>query len=194
MINDIIQSIRRTAPLLFALLLLIPYTDTRAETAAEKIFIHADHMQLNIESGHSVYTGEVKISQGKLVLTGSKVTIEQGEDEIERITVLGQPARYDHITENGEPIEAESEHMVYTSSQNKLVMTGNARLKQPDHQVSSQKIIYDTLKNIVIAGDRKSQSDNKDPDKKERVSITLTPKKQEQTVKPSPTENTQTDR
>lgn len=140
-------------------------------------------MQLNIETGYSVYTGQVKISQGELVLTGDKVTVQQGKDEIEQITVSGTPARYNHVTEKGETIEAESEQMVYTASKNKLVMTTNASLKQPDHQVSSQKITYDTLKKIIIAGDKSSRSDNKKPDEKERVNITLTPKKQEQSEK-----------
>jgi lipopolysaccharide transport protein LptA len=106
--------------------------------------------------------------------------VQQGKNEIERITVVGTPARYNHVTEKGETIEAESESMVYTASENKLVMTKNASLKQPDHQVSSNKIIYDTLKKIVIAGDITPPSNDSAPDEKERVNITLTPKKQDQ--------------
>ena len=68
--------------------------------------------------------------------------------------------------------------MVYTASQNKLIMTINANLKQPDHQVSSQKIVYDTEKKIVIAGDKDGPSISKTgSDKNQRVNITLTPKK-----------------
>ena len=167
-------------------LLLFLHSSLCAEVSAEKIFINADHMQLNIESGYSEYTGQVRISQGELVLTGDKVTVQQGKNDIERITVVGTPARYNHVTEKGETIEAESESMVYTASQNKLVMTKNASLKQPDHQVSSNKIIYDTLKKIVIAGDISTPSDDTPPGEKERVNITLTPKKQEPAEQPSP--------
>ena len=135
-------------------------------------------MRLNIESGYSVYTGSVKITQGELKLTGDKVTIQQSNDEVERITVTGKPAHYNHVTEKGENIQAESEHMVYTASQNKLVMTVNAKLKQPGHQVSSQKIVYDTEKKIVIAGDKKgSSAADEGSDQNQRVNITLTPKK-----------------
>lgn len=148
--------------------------------SAEKIFINADYMQLNIESGSSVYIGNVKISQGALVLTGDKVTLEQTSDALERITITGKPAHYNHVTEKGENIQAESEHMVYTASQNKLVMTVNAKLLQPDHKVSSQKIVYDTEKQIVIAGD-KSDPASGTPNKSQRVNITLTPKKEPQT-------------
>ena len=168
---------------LLALLLLCVQANSFAAgntiKSAEKIFINADYMQLNIESGNSTYVGNVKISQGKLVLTGDKVTIEQTSNELERITITGKPARYNHVTEKGENIQAESERMVYTASQNKLVMTVNAKLLQPDHKVSSQKIVYDTEKQIVIAGDKTAPSSGA-PDKNQRVNITLTPKKEPQ--------------
>ncbi len=160
-------------------LLLLTQVVSGATEPMEKIYIESDHMRLNIETGYSVYTGNVKISQGELKLTGDKVTVQQSNDEIERITVTGKPAHYNHVTKEGENVQAESERMVYTASQNKLVMTINARLIQPDHQVSSQKIIYDTLKKIVIAGNKNNSSTGDiAPDSNQRVKITLTPKEE----------------
>ena len=155
--------------------MFIAHANVWAAENVEKIYIDADYMQLNIETGYSVYTGNVNIKQGELILTGDKVTIQQSKKEVERITVTGKPAHYNHITDKGENIQAESEKMVYTASENKLVMTINANLKQPDHQVSSQKIVYDTEKKIVIAGDKRETSTGSD--NKQRVNITLTPKK-----------------
>jgi len=163
-------------PSLVGLLLLNLFSYAWAGEAPEKIFITADYMKMNIETGSSTYTGHVKISQGKLVLTGDKVTLEQGNEELERLIVTGKPARYNHQTETGETIEAESEHMVYTASKNTLVMTTNAHLKQPDHQLSSQKIVYNTEKKIVMAGgDKKTPSNGSQPTSNQRVNITLTP-------------------
>ena len=155
--------------------MFITQANVWAAENVEKIYIDADYMQLNIETGYSVYIGNVDIKQGELILTGDKVTIQQSKKEVERITVTGKPAHYNHITDKGENIQAESEKMVYTASENKLVMTINANLKQPDHQVSSQKIVYDTEKKIVIAGDKRETSTGSD--NKQRVNITLTPKK-----------------
>lgn len=158
----------------------------RADTSAEKILVDADRMQMNLESGKSVYSGHVKITRGDLILTGDTVTLEQKGDEVDRFTVTGKPARYNHVTKQGDTVMAQSEHMIYIASQNKLVMTINARLEQPDHQLSSQKIIYDTLKRTVIAGGATDKQANDTPDNtasgansenKQRVNITLTPKK-----------------
>jgi lipopolysaccharide export system protein LptA len=163
--------------LLFGLQSYSLAAETGDNVQQEKIFIDADYMQLNINTGKSIYSGNVKISQGDLVLIGDEVTLEQSKDLIERMTVIGKPARYNHVTEKGEAIEAESERMVYIASQHKLIMTINARLKQPEHQVSSQKITYDTQNKIVIAGDKKDKSSGTKVDEKQRVNITLTPKK-----------------
>ena len=164
--------------LLTALLFFTLPTITWAADSVEKIFISADQMQMNINSGKSEYTGNVKISQGKLLLTGDKVTLKRSNDEVERITVIGKPARYKQTNEAGEPIEAQSEHMLYIASQNQLTLTINAHLQQPDVKLSSQKIIYDTQKRIVIAG---GNDETKTTDAKtkqtQRVNIMLTPKK-----------------
>ncbi len=165
------------------LALLYPQTNVWAAATDEEVFISADHMQLSIESGNSIYTGNVKISQGKLVLTGDKITVQQENDTIKSITVVGKPARYNHLADNGEPVTAESEKMVYDASQNKLTLTINATLEQTDHRVSSQKIIYDTEKRIIIAGEKSDAPTTgitgTDTDtESHRVNITLTPKKQ----------------
>jgi lipopolysaccharide export system protein LptA len=144
----------------------------------EKIHIDADQMKLNITSGNSVYTGNVKVTQGDLVLTGDRVTLTQIDNTLQKFTVIGKPARYNHVTEDGQTIIAESDQMVYTASENRLVMTRNARLEQPDHLVSSQKIIYDTLNKIVMAGDvgDRDAVDGESSPNNQRVNITLTPK------------------
>jgi len=147
----------------------------------EKIYIDADHMKLNIASGNSVYTGNVKITQGDLVLTGDRVTLTHIDNRLQKFTVIGKPARYNHVTEDGQSIIAESNQMVYTAAENRLVMTRNARLEQPDHLVSSQKIIYDTLNKIVMAGDvgDRDAVDGESLPGNQRVNITLTPKTEE---------------
>jgi len=145
-------------------------------TDAEKIHIDADHMKANIESGHSTYTGNVKVRQGELILTGDQITVIQKNNEVEKITVIGKPAHYNHVTDKGEVIEADSERMVYAASKNLLILTINANLNHPEHHISSQKIIYNTLTKVAVAGDPNSADK---PDSSERVKITLTPKNQD---------------
>ena len=165
--------------LFIGLIILGSQKNILAANTDEEVFISADYMSFNIESGNSVYTGNVKITQGKLSLTGDKITVKQENNILKRVTVTGKPARYNHITEDGEPVSAESGQMDYIASENKLVLTVNAILKQPNHRVSSQTITYDTQKRIIIAGDQnKPEGLNTNTDtNSQRVNITLTPAK-----------------
>jgi len=169
----------RNIGLFIGLILLGLQENTLAVNIDEEVFISADYMSFNIESGNSVYTGNVKITQGELLLTGDKITVKQENNVLKRVTIIGKPARYNDITEDGEPVSAQSEQMDYIASQNKLILTINAVLEQPDHRVSSQTIIYDTEKRIIIAGDQnKPEGLNANTDNnKQRVNITLTPAK-----------------
>ena len=161
--------------LLAGLFLFTLPTIVWATESIEKIFIDADHMHMDIISGKSAYTGNVKITQGELVLLGDKVTLESSNNKVERMTVIGKPARYNHVTEDGKTIKAQSEHMVYIANQNKLILTINANLQQPEIRLNSQKITYDTKKKIVIAGSNDGATDT-NAKQDQRVKITLTPK------------------
>ena len=155
----------------FALILLHAATGVAATGKTEEtIQIRADHMKFDMESGSSTYLGNVQITQGSIQLYGEKVIIQRKQDEIQHINIDGKPARYiqDDNTEN--KIYATSQHMQYLAEQERLVMTIDARLEQPNHTIESQRIVYDTKNKVVLAGQNNNQQGG-------RVNITLTPKK-----------------
>ena len=136
----------------------------------QSVQVQANYMKFDLNTGSSTYEGDVKITHENIEIYGEKVIILRQNDEIQQINVDGQPARYiqDEHTENS--IYATSRHMQYFSDQQKLVMTVDARLQQPDHTIESQRIVYDTENKIVIAGSEDSTPEG-------RVNIILKPKK-----------------
>lgn len=148
--------------------------EVSAETVDE-IQIRADYMKFDLETGESLYRGNVSIVQGTIKLTGEEVIIrreQKGANEISDIVVSGNPARYLQDENSNNIVRAVSQHMKYSSRENRLVMTDNARLEQSDQTVESQRIIYDTANKAIIAGKNRNQKDTGN-----RVNITLTPKK-----------------
>ncbi len=143
----------------------------------DRVQVQADYMKFDLNTGSSTYEGGVKITHNNIEIYGETVIILSESNEIQQINVDGQPARYiqDEHTENS--IYATSQHMQYFSSRQKLVMTGDARLEQPDHTIESQRIVYDTLNKIVMAGSEDSKPEG-------RVNIILKPKKDN----PAPTD------
>jgi lipopolysaccharide export system protein LptA len=141
----------------------------------EQILIHADTMKLDINTGSSVYRGNVSFTQGKIEIHGDTVTVTSKNGSINEVKIEGDPARYIDTSVSNR-ILAESTHMNYRVEDNKLDMQGKARLEQGDRLVQSEKILYDTKKQIILAGQSPSDTSTSDPS--HRVNIILTPKKE----------------
>jgi len=144
-------------------------------SGGDEIQVQSDYMKLNLETGSSIYKGNVNITQGSITLTGENVVISRKGDEIKNIDVDGDPASYlqDENTDN--KVHAISQHMKYVTGTNRLVMTGNATLEQSDQTVKSQRIVYDTKNKVIIAGKDTTPENTKTGS--DRVNIILTPKK-----------------
>jgi lipopolysaccharide export system protein LptA len=130
--------------------------------------IQADHMKYELQSGISEYTGNVRVSQSDIELTGDKVIAIQQDKVVKNIKVSGSPATYRQKSEDGNYIQAQSRQMEYKADQNRLVLTDKAKLEQAGSIMESDQIIYDTVKQVVIAGDEKANK---------RVNITIKPDK-----------------
>ena len=141
----------------------------------KEVQIQADYMKFDLETGSSIYKGNVSIIQGTIKLTGENVIITRKNNEILDIKVDGNPAHYlqDENTDN--KVHAISQHMKYTAQTHRLVLTVNASLEQSNQTVVSQRIVYDTKNKIIIAG--KNGDPEQSGQKGGRVNITLTPKK-----------------
>jgi lipopolysaccharide transport protein LptA len=138
----------------------------------EPIQIHSDYMQFDINTGNSIYLGNVRFVQGKIDLSGDRVNVSSKDGKVIKVHVEGTPARYQDSNESGRVL-AQSQQMDYEVTENRLTMQGSARLEQDERLVQSQQIIYDTAKKLILAG----KSFGADDGKADRVNITLTPKK-----------------
>ena len=140
-----------------------PKRDTNAP-----INIQADHMKYEFQTGISEYTGNVLVTQSDIELTGDKVIAIRQNKVLKNIKVTGSPASYRQLAEDGSYITAQSQRMEYQADKSRLVLTKRARLEQAGSLMESDQIIYDTVNEVVIAGDEKA---------KKRVNITITPEK-----------------
>lgn len=128
--------------------------------------IYADYMKYEIQSGISQYKGNVRVTQNEIELTGDKVIVLQKDKVLKNITVTGSPATYRQLSEDGNYINAQSMQMEYQAENNRLIMSDKARLEQAGSVMESDQIIYDTIHEVVIAGDDKTNK---------RVNITIMP-------------------
>jgi len=136
------------------------------------VHINADKVSIDEKTGISNYSGNVIIEQGSMKLTGDKVTVFQPDGKLDKIVVLGNPAQFKQLSDkNNQEIRATAKILQYHTINEKLILKGNASLKQGQNSFSGHVIEYDTRNSTVTA--------NTDSDKKQRVNAVITPKSAE---------------
>ena len=65
-----------------------------SEDNDQPMLIEADSAELDDKKGISIYKGNVKVTQGTLVLTGEIMTVHNNGDDISKVIVEGSPATY----------------------------------------------------------------------------------------------------
>ncbi len=135
----------------------------------QPMLIEADSAELDDKQGISTYTGNVKVTQGTLVLTGSTMTVHNVDDDISKVIVTGSPATYKQRPDGKqEDVNAKAQLMEYFKSPEKIILTTEAVVEQGGDVLRSDRIVYNISNDQVTAG-------GSNPG--QRVRITLQPKK-----------------
>jgi len=163
---------------LVTLSIVSQYAFALTDDSSQPINIQADSAEINDATGISTYRGNVTITQGSTVLTGDIVILETANKKVQKIISEGNLSTYKQTTDDGKKINAEAEKMVYSITDNKIVLTTNAKLTEAGNTFASDKITFYTDKEIVTAG---SSTGN------DRVNITVFPETSEKDSTPEET-------
>ncbi len=135
------------------------------------VHIEADQLEMRERDNISIYNGNVKITKGSMKITGDKIIIKNRDGRLYRIKVDGKPATFYQLNDLDEAISAESYFMDYQATSGLLELKEKALLLKNKNRFSSEHIIYDTLKDIIKAGNHNSPNPAQAP----RVKITIHP-------------------
>ena len=158
----------------------IPFTlYAQSSDREQPLHIEADSVELREKDGFSTYRGNVKITQGSLIIIGDMITIFSPQNELKKIVITGSPASFRQLNDEQQEVKATGFEMIYQADKELMTMTKQASLLQHKNLFKSERILYDMAQDIVNAGSEDST------DSSERVTITLHPKKSD-TTQPSP--------
>jgi len=135
------------------------------------LHIEADQLEMRENDSVSIYTGNVKITKGSMKITGDKIIIKNKDGNLHNVHIDGKPATFYQLNDLEEEISAESNFMDYKAETGILELKEKALLLKNKNRFSSEHIIYNTLKDIVKAGNHKSNTLEAPP----RVKITIYP-------------------
>lgn len=148
---------------------MIPATVCALSSDREQpMLIEADRAELNDAEGISVYRGNVKVTQGTLVLTGDTMTVLNKGDDVDKVIMDGTPATYKQRPDNkDQDVRAKALRMEYYTDPEHIILLHEAEVEQEGDRLQSERIEYDVVKDKVNAG-------TDEPN--ERVHITIQPK------------------
>jgi len=135
------------------------------------LHIEADQLEMRENDSESIYSGNVKITKGSMRITGDKIIIKNKDGRLHKIHIDGKPATFYQLNDLEEEISAESHFMDYKAETGILELKEKALLLKNKNRFSSEHIIYNTLKDIVKAGNNNTSTLEETP----RVKITIYP-------------------
>ena len=137
-----------------------------SDDSSKPISIKADSAEIDDNAGASTYRGNVRISQGSILLTGDRVVLETVDKKIHKITSEGNLCTFKQVRDDGKTVHAQAEKMVYTVGEKQVVLSRNAKLTEAGNTFASDRIVFHVDKKTVSGG---SLGGN------ERVNITVLP-------------------
>ena len=133
------------------------------------IFLESDSAKWDENSQKSTYRGNVVVTQGTMLLTGDLLVVTSKNNEINNMIITGEKSTYKQKTQSGKIVNGEAYEIQYFVENSKIIFLNDAVLTQSKNVVKSNKIIYLTNTENIIAGDKKGKS---------RVKMTIEPKKE----------------
>ncbi|GMQ77503.1 MAG: lipopolysaccharide transport periplasmic protein LptA [Gammaproteobacteria bacterium] len=150
----------------------------------QPIVIEAAAAEADNRKRVTVYRGDVVITQGTLRITGDTVWIYYDDaNTITKAISIGKPAKFRQLADGKEDYTtADAERMEYLADQDLILLLGNARYGEGKDEITAPRIVYDSRRGRIRAGPipdggQSSESVTGEPDKSDRVRITITPKK-----------------
>ena len=143
----------------------------------QPIHISADDAQLDDKQGVATYTGGVIITQGSMKITGNTVTITRNaQGEVDVFTSVGNLAYYEQKPSVDKPIvQAYAITIQYYAAQDRIVLIDKAKVINDGNTSEGEKIVYDTVKQIVSAG--RANGGSKVTTPRPRIDMVIQPKK-----------------
>jgi lipopolysaccharide export system protein LptA len=173
------------ATILMPILLLLFPTASFAERAdrSQPMHLEADQVTMDDAKQISTFTGNVRLSQGTLLILGDKVVVSQDKDGYQHAIAYGNTAEFRQKREGlDEYVEGHGERIAYDARTEVINFDGKAHLKRNRDEVRGDHITYNTKTEIF-----KVNGSDANPEKGSagRVHVILQPKSKTDAINPN---------
>lgn len=113
------------------------------QDSEQPIEISADRTEFDSQKQEHTLSGDVRITQGSMQIEAEQITLKLKDGEITEVAGTGNPLRYRVIDNDGQPLNASANKIIYRPVEAKLSLLGSAALSRPDREFSGEQIDYD---------------------------------------------------
>ena len=132
--------------LLAAAALGMPAAHAERGDRAKPVNVEADRLSLDDIKKESVFSGNVQLTQGSLLLRADRVVVRQDEQGFNYAFATGAPAYFRQKREGfDEYIEGFAQRLEYNGKQDKMEMFTEARVKKGTDEVRGDYISYNAV-------------------------------------------------
>ncbi len=177
--------------LLLALLAWLPPAPAYAEKGDREkpINIEADRVQVDDARQESVFTGNVQITQGTLVIRGDRVIVRQDKQGFNYGIAFGSPKAQAYFRQKrdgvDEHVEGWADRLEYDGRKETVQFFTRARLLRGADEVRGDFMIYEMQTEVFrVVGGGKGVATGNNPEG--RVRAVIQPKPKEDADKPAP--------
>jgi lipopolysaccharide export system protein LptA len=150
-----------------------------AERADRDLPIHIEADRATVEDVKrkdanrvSIFTGNVKLTQGTLIIRAEKVVLKEDIDGLRYVTALGNLVSFRQKRDGlDEYIEGWSRRVEFDNNADKIELFREARLKRGEDEVQGDYISYNTSSEFFQVIGSKERGDEAGPDSRVRVVI-----------------------
>ncbi|RUO71925.1 lipopolysaccharide transport periplasmic protein LptA [Idiomarina ramblicola] len=115
--------------------------------------VESSQEELDIKNNRLVLTDNVIIRQGTLLIRADRLEASASEnaEQADTFVAEGSPATYSQTLDDGNQINAEANKITYFQGEQRLELSGNARISQGSSSSSGELITYDLDEQTVTA-------------------------------------------
>ncbi|MDH5649439.1 MAG: lipopolysaccharide transport periplasmic protein LptA [Gammaproteobacteria bacterium] len=136
-----------------AILVGMPIT-TKATSDAEKpVRLHADTIKIDEKQKRSIYQGEVRLTQGKLIIRASRIIAEGKQIKPDLITAQGKPLSVSHVI-NSQKVNLTAQTARYDIANASLDLATDVVIERDGETVRGSALHYNmNTGEITLQGD-----------------------------------------
>lgn len=115
--------------------------------------INSDRFESGMDTNTTVLTGNVRITQGSLVVNAARADVTQDKGEVARALLTGKPATLKQAMDGGGELNAQAGTIDYKLTDETVELSGDVVLERPQGTLRSQRVVYSVKTGRLAAGE-----------------------------------------